>query len=101
MNPIIPVSRSRSISKTFWFRRPSSAATWQTIVVAPQPPLAERNAKLFPAPFVLPSRRLLRSAERFSKVFRSGSLRGGNRYSLMPARRDERKQVFVDARAQG
>src|ERR1035438_1214844 len=54
MNPTIPASRSRSVSSTFWFCRPSSAATWQTIVVAPQPPFAEKKPNALPAPLVPP-----------------------------------------------
>ena len=42
--PTIPASRSRSASRTSWVPwRASSTAAWQAIVVAPQPPLAEKK----------------------------------------------------------
>src|SRR5450432_891963 len=90
MKATMPASMSRSVRRTFWFNRPNSAATWQTSVVAPHPPLAERNPRAFPLLLVLPSRLRLRSTERRSRALRSGSLSGGYRYSLIPARSDDK-----------
>ena len=59
-----------------------------TSVVAPHPPLAEKNAKLLPPPLAPASRRRLRSAERFSSARRSGLL-------------ERRIEIFVDAGAHG
>src|ERR1035437_1981943 len=69
--------------------RPSSAATWQISVVAPQPPLADMKPRDLPPPLA-PSRRRLRSMLRRSSDFLSGSCKGGYRYSLMPALSEER-----------
>ena len=83
----MPASRSRSASSTFWFCAAQFAATWQTSVVAPQPPLAEKKAECSCRP---PWRRRRAAgcarAERLSSARRSGSSSGGKRYSLMPAR---------------
>src|ERR1022692_2906968 len=58
-------------------------------VVAPQPPLADMKPRDLPPPLA-PSRRRLRSMLRRSSDFLSGSCKGGYRYSLMPARSEER-----------
>ena len=73
-NEISPASMSRSAMSTLRSRRPISTATWMAIVVAPQPPLAEKKAIVFPPP--RPTRRL-HSTDLRSRAFLRLSCSGG------------------------
>src|SRR5689334_10695246 len=83
----MPDCKSKSASKilpVLW--RAISAATWQAMVVAPQPPLADRNAMILPPRMVLlPAFSLL--ADKRSRAATNESATGGYKYSLAPARR--------------
>src|SRR5579885_2845744 len=58
---------------------------WQATVVAPQPPLAERKARVLP-PLRVPPRVRLSSADLRSRACRRSGPNGGYRYSCAPAR---------------
>src|ERR1700681_1442339 len=83
----MPDCKSKSASKILpVFCRAISAATWHAIVVAPHPPLAERKATILPPRKVLLPAFSLLSDKRSSAACK-GSVTGGYRYSLTPARR--------------